>query len=71
MDNETLKDDVEITVCAKCLQASCWHGEFMCEEALESGITTKTVGELRKLKFKDPDNWEHEDNWRKQVYGEI
>jgi hypothetical protein len=33
-----------ITVCDACLCASCWHGEFMCEEAQTAG-TTKTIND--------------------------
>jgi len=28
-----LKDDDKIVVCAECLQASCWLGEFMCDKS--------------------------------------
>lgn len=53
-----LKDDHRVTVCDRCLQASCWQGVFMCDESREAGIVVKTVGELRKL------NREHSDYWR-------
>jgi hypothetical protein len=59
-----LKDDDLITVCAECLQASCWHGEFMCENAENADITQKTVKELRELK-KNNDWWENEEHWIK------
>ena len=59
-----LKDDELITVCAECLQASCWHGEFMCDKARDTGIVQKTVKELREL------NLEHPEHWAKQVHGE-
>jgi len=52
-----LKDDDIITVCSECLQASCWHGEFMCDEARDAGITQKTVRELKELNLEHPDNW--------------
>ena len=48
-----------ITVCDKCLQASCWQGIFMCEEARYAGTVEKTVKELKELKL------EHSDYWRK------
>ena len=38
-----------VTVCAKCLQASCWHGEFMCDSARQAGLTERTVAELKAL----------------------
>lgn len=56
-----MKDSDKITVCDNCLQASCWHGEFMCDEAYVSGTVEKTVGELRKL------NYEHEHHWENQL----
>lgn len=62
--NFKLEDNDLITVCEKCLQASCWHGEFMCENAENADITQKTVKELRELKL------EHEKNWIKQKYAE-
>lgn len=38
-----------ITVCDKCLRASCWHGEFMCQEAGTAGTVQKTAAELREI----------------------
>lgn len=46
-----------ITVCAACMRASCWHGEFLCERAREAGTARVTREELRTLGL------EHEDNW--------
>jgi hypothetical protein len=42
------KDRV-ITVCSACLCASCWHGEFMCQESGVAGTVEKTVRELDAL----------------------
>lgn len=58
---ERIFNNIKITVCDKCLIASCWNGEFMCEESQYAGIIEKTVKELRKLHL------EHEDNWKKQI----
>jgi hypothetical protein len=55
-----LKDTDKITVCDKCLQASCWQGIFMCDESREAGITEKTVAELRDLNLEHPDYWQLE-----------
>ncbi len=52
-----LRNDDKITVCAECLQASCWQGEFMCDEARYADITEKTVGELREISMEHPDYW--------------
>lgn len=43
-----------ITVCAECLCASCWHGEFMCEGSGDAGTVEKTAAELRKLNREHP-----------------
>lgn len=48
-----------ITVCDKCLQASCWHGEFMCFEAIDAGTTEKTIVELKKLNLEHPSYWKN------------
>lgn len=53
-----LSEADRVTVCDKCLQASCWQGTFMCDDARTAGTTVKTVAELRKL------NREHEDYWK-------
>lgn len=53
-----MKDTDIIKVCDSCLQASCWHGVFMCDEASEAGTIDKTVGELKKLKLEHPSYWE-------------
>jgi hypothetical protein len=47
----------KITVCDKCFMASCWHGEFMCDDARYAGTVEKTVAELRKLDLEHPDHW--------------
>jgi hypothetical protein len=47
----------EVTVCAACLTAACWHGEFMCETAQTADITTKTVAELLALDREHPSNF--------------
>ena len=51
-----IKDPL-ITVCAACNRACCWHGEFMCEDAV--GADTKRVkeSELIKLRLEHPDYW--------------
>ena len=34
------KDKI-VEVCSECLQASCWHGEFMCFESRDAGTVLK------------------------------
>lgn len=46
-----------ITVCDKCLQASCWHGEFMCFEARTAGTVRKTEAELDALHLEHPSHY--------------
>jgi hypothetical protein len=51
------EDDL-ITVCDNCLTASCWQGEFYCENYKSAGTTQKTRAELRERKM------EHESYWK-------
>jgi hypothetical protein len=46
-----------ITVCSECLQASCWHGEFMCERARNAGTVKKGERELERLALEHPSNY--------------
>lgn len=46
----------KITVCDKCLTASCWLGVYMCWESRNAGTTKKSVKELRMLK-KEHSSW--------------
>jgi len=41
--------DEKITVCDRCLMASCWQGIFMCQEAQMAGTTQRTRRELIAL----------------------
>ena len=52
-----INDEKEITVCDKCLRASCWQGFFMCDNSRQAGITTKTIAELKKLDLEHPSYW--------------
>lgn len=54
-----------VTVCACCLRACCWHGEFMCDEARNAGITERSVDELDRL------NLEHRDNYSQETIERI
>lgn len=46
-----------ITVCDKCLQASCWQGIFYCDDYKTAGTTQKTRKELAKLNRENSDYW--------------
>lgn len=47
----------EITVCDKCLRASCWQGLFMCDDARLAGTVQKTLEELKELNLEHPSYW--------------
>ena len=46
-----------VTVCDKCLTASCWHGLFMCDASRTAGVVDKTVAELDAMKTEHPSNY--------------
>lgn len=46
-----------VTVCDKCLQASCWQGIFYCDDYKTAGTTQKTRKELAKLNLESSDYW--------------
>ena len=50
-------EDRPITVCDACLQASCWNGEFYCDESRNAGTVDMTKRELRKLDLEHPSYW--------------
>ena len=52
-----MSDDDLITVCAVCLQASCWQGIFMCQQSQNANIVQKTRRELKALRREHPDYW--------------
>ncbi len=41
-----------ITVCASCLQASCWEGNLLCDKSKTAGTIQGTVQEIRELRKK-------------------
>lgn len=57
-----------IEVCDKCHRASCWHGEFLCEESAGAGTILKPVSELRLLALEHEKHWS-DDNLAK-IYGD-
>ena len=50
-------DDRRVTVCAECLQASCFQGEFYCDKARTAGVTRRSVRELRELALEHQSYW--------------
>jgi hypothetical protein len=49
--------DRKITVCDRCLQASCWQGVFMCDAARSAGTREATVAQLALLRREASDYW--------------
>ena len=47
----------KITVCDKCLTASCWQGLFMCDDSKFAGTVQKTLEELKELNLEHPSYW--------------
>lgn len=45
---------MKVTVCSKCLRASCWNGLFYCDDFKSAGTIEKTVQELRALGLEHP-----------------
>lgn len=56
-----------IEVCDACWQASCWHGEFFCQEAETAGTVRLPIGVLRELGLEHEDNWS--DTKLTEIYG--
>ena len=48
----------KVTVCSSCLRASCWQGEFRCDDYLNAGTVQKSVEELKELNLEDSSYWE-------------
>jgi hypothetical protein len=57
MSELTRVEERLVTVCDKCLMASCWHGTFMCDDAQGAGLIEKTVAELEKLGREHASYW--------------
>ena len=55
--DDSVLDGMLVTVCDSCLQASCWHGEFMCDNAKTAGTVEKTVNELKALGLEHSHYW--------------
>lgn len=47
-----------IVVCAECLQASCWHGVFMCDRSRTADIVEMPIERLREMALEHPENWD-------------
>ena len=52
-----MNDNKLVEVCDSCLQASCWYGEFMCDNAKGAGTCLKTVKELKEKALENHEYW--------------
>lgn len=57
-----MSDERKVTVCGACGRASCWQGEFYCEEYKVAGTRQVSIGALREAKLESPDYWEEARN---------
>jgi hypothetical protein len=57
--------DPVVTVCSRCLDASCWQGEFMCDDAYVANIVPRKVSTL--IRRKGHGNHEHPDWWNRDL----
>lgn len=57
--------DPVITVCDACFQASCWQGEFFCDDYMDAGIVDLPVSEL--IRRQERGYHEHPDYWNKHL----
>lgn len=47
----------KVTVCNKCLRASCWQGYFYCDDYINAGTVEKRINELKQLNLESSDYW--------------
>ena len=59
-----------VTVCDKCLKASCYQGIFLCDDAYYAGEKKLSIKELKKLNLEHPSYWENEDTNYQKIFGE-
>ncbi len=70
--SEGLPPRLLITVCGSCLRASCWQGEFYCDNFKTANIVDLPVKRLRRLALESPDYWlrdPHAEEYRIHAYG--
>ena len=54
---KAMRQDYWVIVCDKCLTASCWHGEFICQQSQSAGVTKKLASELKALNLEHPSHY--------------
>lgn len=55
--------DISVTVCAECLTACCWHGDFYCEKYKVANVKQMSVRELGKLGLESSFYWMQDHRW--------
>ena len=53
-----LSGEILITVCGRCLRASCWQGQFFCEGYRNADIRHMHRYELQALALEDASWWD-------------
>lgn len=60
MSESKQEKDYLVTVCDRCLRASCWHYTFPCDQARSAGTKRVRASELRVLDLEHPSNYSRE-----------
>ena len=47
----------KVAVCSECLRASCWWGEFYCDDYKTAGVVELPRWALEQLALEDPSFW--------------
>jgi len=66
---KNINENKVIEVCSACKCASCWYGEFICDDAQNASTELKTVKELRKLNTHENEQY-WSDEYMKRIFGE-
>jgi hypothetical protein len=62
MMSDCVKDGEKVTVCASCKRASCWQGQFYCDDYRAARTVDLTVSELKELNLEHPSYWQGRDD---------
>lgn len=64
---DQIGDNRLIQVCSECLQASCWQGNFMCDESKEAYTIYQTVRQLKIENREHPDYWKTDEQLSEDI----
>lgn len=60
--------DPVVTVCSLCLRASCWQGEFMCDNAYGANIVRRKISTLIRVSvYNYGELQEHPEYWNNDL----